>query len=417
MFTPLEDTDQDQIEVRRTIPCHHRCLHQFNLPVETFALLNAAFVAVATILGTGILALPVKLSHSGFGPFFFTFTVCLCMQLATVILMVELLQRTHAEMGLHNKGPGGVEKGGVASETTGDTCNNGSRAMSIEFRDRTSGDGLEDTRQPEEAARNDEGESDTAATLSTPPTPPTTSTVSTQQPSIFTQFSTDMDTLGTLPQDAPKRASPDLHTMGGLFLKQSWMASIFDAAVVLHFCAAMISYNLAGPEAYGTLFQLPHYESLIIPFWVLYVSFICLGKKAITPTISCLTFFKCTLFLAVLVATGRVGEQTQLQPRDSWENVMEPYLIGTFALGGVVNTMPVTYAALPLQLHLTSRHTRHTAMRTNAVMLSRYRIAVCTGVLLCWVFNLLWCSNVLRIVPQTSQVREICLYCTCGWYS
>lgn len=50
-------------------------------------------VAVATILGTGILGLPVKLADSGFAPFLPTFAVCLVMQVAVVVLMVEILQR------------------------------------------------------------------------------------------------------------------------------------------------------------------------------------------------------------------------------------------------------------------------------------------------------------------------------------
>ena len=102
MFTPLPDNgdDDDKVEILSTPPLHQRCLTKLHLPSETFALINATFVAVATILGTGILALPVKLSHSGMGPFVFTFTLCLGMQLCTVVLMVELLQRTHAQIGV-----------------------------------------------------------------------------------------------------------------------------------------------------------------------------------------------------------------------------------------------------------------------------------------------------------------------------
>lgn len=63
--------------------CEERALRHAGLPRETCALINAAAVAVATILGTGILALPVKLAHSGMGPFILTFTLCLGTQLAT----------------------------------------------------------------------------------------------------------------------------------------------------------------------------------------------------------------------------------------------------------------------------------------------------------------------------------------------
>ena len=108
MFSPLQD---DEEEAGGTGPssaqasggedggsCSARLLARLGLPRETFALVNAAAVAVATILGTGILALPVKLAHSGMAPFSVMFLLCLLMQLATVILMVELLQRTHIEL-------------------------------------------------------------------------------------------------------------------------------------------------------------------------------------------------------------------------------------------------------------------------------------------------------------------------------
>lgn len=48
------------------------------------------------ILGTGILALPVKLEKSGFMPFLTTFTVGLVAQALTLIFMIELLQKTQA---------------------------------------------------------------------------------------------------------------------------------------------------------------------------------------------------------------------------------------------------------------------------------------------------------------------------------
>ena len=46
-------------------------------------------------------------------------------------------------------------------------------------------------------------------------------------------------------------------------------AVVFDIAVVLHFAAAMVSYNLAGAEAYGQVLAIP-YNILILPFWAVY---------------------------------------------------------------------------------------------------------------------------------------------------
>ena len=101
MFTPLPDEDDSGVVVEDDLralrppssgsvddsPCWTRRL---GLPRETCALVNAAAVAVATILGTGILALPVRLAHAGMAPFGLMFALCLGMQIATVVLMVEL---------------------------------------------------------------------------------------------------------------------------------------------------------------------------------------------------------------------------------------------------------------------------------------------------------------------------------------
>jgi GTPase involved in cell partitioning and DNA repair len=54
------------------------------------------FVVVATVLGTGILALPVKVGETGFGPFVLNFFICFIAQALVLIYMVELLQKTSA---------------------------------------------------------------------------------------------------------------------------------------------------------------------------------------------------------------------------------------------------------------------------------------------------------------------------------
>ncbi len=56
------------------------------------------FVVIATVLGTGILALPVKVGDTGFGPFVLNFFICFLAQAFILIYMVELLQKTNALM-------------------------------------------------------------------------------------------------------------------------------------------------------------------------------------------------------------------------------------------------------------------------------------------------------------------------------
>lgn len=62
------------------------------LPVQHF------FMTIATTLGTGILALPVKLSTAGLGPLALTLSVVLIGQISATLLMVELCQRAQLDV-------------------------------------------------------------------------------------------------------------------------------------------------------------------------------------------------------------------------------------------------------------------------------------------------------------------------------
>lgn len=51
-----------------------------------FIYLNVYFIVIASVLGTGILGLPVKLAHSGFTPFIVSYTLCFFMQVCKNII-------------------------------------------------------------------------------------------------------------------------------------------------------------------------------------------------------------------------------------------------------------------------------------------------------------------------------------------
>jgi amino acid permease len=286
-------------------------------------LCNAFFVTVATILGTGILALPVELSESGFWPFVVTFFVCFLMQLAVVLLAVELLQHAHISMGRSQSN---------TQENIFETLN---------F------DGFSDAQMP------------------------------------------------------------DLHRMGRMFLEKKWMAQAFDTAVVIHFVAVLISYTLAGAQAYGNLFALDDFRVLIVPFCVVYTSFIVFCGNSVRPVISFLTVCKCAALVAVIAAVEVIGHLVDIQQTDNFAHAMEPFLMGTFALGGVVNLMPVVYAKLPfIGGKLLSEQQKQYAKAQNGLLLSRFRLSICLGVAFCFVLNILWCAFVLEVVPQTEAASE-----------
>lgn len=54
---------------------------------------SSYFVVVASILGTGILALPVKVGETGFYPFLIQFAICAVFQCLVLLFMIELLQK------------------------------------------------------------------------------------------------------------------------------------------------------------------------------------------------------------------------------------------------------------------------------------------------------------------------------------
>ena len=85
-------------------------------PRGCYAFAQAFAITVATILGTGILALPAELFSSGLAPFVFIFVVCLCMQISVVYLMVELLQHAHVE--LASEAMGTEETGNIFEDLT-----------------------------------------------------------------------------------------------------------------------------------------------------------------------------------------------------------------------------------------------------------------------------------------------------------
>ncbi|MGH0167373.1 UNVERIFIED_CONTAM: hypothetical protein FKN15_008167 [Acipenser sinensis] len=58
-----------------------------------FIYLQCYFVSVASILGTGILGLPVTIAHSGLQPFLVSFVIGFFMQALLIYLFIDLLQR------------------------------------------------------------------------------------------------------------------------------------------------------------------------------------------------------------------------------------------------------------------------------------------------------------------------------------
>ena len=96
-----------------------------------------------------------------------------------------------------------------------------------------------------------------------------------------------------------------------------------------------------------------------------------------------LTLAKCSLLIFAIGVVGVVAKQVDVQQNNDWSALLEPFLIGTVALGGVVNILPVIYEKLP--------------PTANSIYV--FRIGVTVGVIVCWVLNVVWAAFVLEIVP------------------
>jgi hypothetical protein len=144
------------------------------------------------------------------------------MQLATVILMVELLQRTHAEIG--------VQQENHSFSTYSSSSSQDLSSNSVEL--------ISSTAQQEKGSNNGDTDAPSESESESAPPPPLSFSSSSHENSIFSVSSSDVHTN---PLALDSQRLPDLHRMGKFFLKRKWMASTFDASVVLHFCAAMIS--------------------------------------------------------------------------------------------------------------------------------------------------------------------------------
>ncbi len=290
------------------------------------ALVATTAISVATVLGTGILALPVTLYKTGLSPFFISFTVTMIAQLGVVYAMTELLQRAYAW---------------------------GPKATVLPMR----GD---------EYALIDNNSDNPS-------------------PSSSADFSSP--------------TAPSLHTISKLFLSNRILQWLFEGFVLLHFVSIMVSYALAGPQVLGQL--IPAYGRLgaakcTASFAAISSLLIMTISRVLYPLITAATFIKGLLLSFLIALTLLLGSRVGLVPTTEWGVAgVECFLVGSLALSGVVNLMPVTFESC-----LRSCGPR----RPSAVserFVTLYRRATMVGVVICYVLNVSWCVAVLLIVPQS----------------
>ncbi|XP_046331134.2 uncharacterized protein LOC124114563 isoform X1 [Haliotis rufescens] len=288
--------------------------------------LQCYFVTIATILGTGILGLPVTLTQAGMYPFLISFITSTLMQVLLIFYFTDLLQRAIAVQRNPNQ------------------------------------DELVPLQDMEEDSDDE----------------------------IFSKGRTQVSggvtrgavVAGESGGDNSVRP-PNLHLLGELFLCCG-VRQAFDVMVILQFIALLICYSLAGSEAFAQLVGISHVYVIPGFVWILTVAVV-FALKLIQPVVSILTFLKGSLLLGTTIVTFYVGVSVGREISNDFKYLGEPFLMGTVALGGIINTMPFIYEKIEF----------------NPKQIKRYRLSVLMGLITCSLLNILWCWAVLDIVPQT----------------
>ncbi|XP_070538677.1 uncharacterized protein [Ptychodera flava] len=304
----------------------------------TFIYLNCYFVTIATILGTGILGLPVTLSSSGLYPFLVSFAIGYIIQGLLIYFFTDLLQRAYAVQ---------AEKGKAL----------GTEQESIPLQQ------VED--------EDDDDEEDEVFSRD-----------NVQNGGSKVDFSDGMLAGHVIIPKGEEIQYPNLHMLGALFLP-CCIRQLFDVVIFLHFIAILISYALAGSEAYAVLINTNHLYVIPVFVWVLAFAIV-FARSCIQPVVSVLTFIKGSLLVATVAVTFIIGTEVANEVDNDFRYIGSPFLMGTVALGGVINVMPMLFGKIaPVETQVKG-----------------FFRSVFAGLTTCAVLNIIWCWAILEIVPQ-----------------
>ncbi|XP_014072213.2 uncharacterized protein si:ch211-51h4.2 [Salmo salar] len=299
--------------------------------------LQCYFMSIATILGTGILGLPVTIAHAGLMPFLVSFIIGFFVQALLIYLFVDLLQRCQVVQ--------------IESLKTTET----ERILMQDV-------GLEEpalTNIEEEEEEVEDGE----------------------------EADTGLLQQDTARQTLEEKLQPNLHVLGLLFLSKP-MSHAFNFILLFQFVSIGISYVLAGSEAYAALLHVSHIYVIPGFTWTLSLG-ILLAQMVIQPITSLLTLLKGIMLIITVAVTFALGSEVQQETTNDFSQIGKPFLMGTVALGGIVNVMPLLFSEIS----------------HNKTQIMWFRRVILGGLATCTVLNILWCWAVLEIVPQMSVQR------------
>lgn len=226
----------------------------------------------------------------------------------------------------------------------------------------------------------------------------------------------------------------DLHTIGRRYLSPA-QSVCFDLLVLLTFISTLISYALAGSKAFVNLNQIIHpdagdnSQAIITPFVLACACAIIFFEGLLKPAIAFGTAFKVVLLIGIVAIVGVVAGHVDLSPSTSWSDVMQPFLVGTVAIGGIGNLLPAfvdsylitppppaappSPSASPAALAEAAEaaaaiandpdHPSNLPKAFYQKAMRHFRAATAAGVIACYALNIAWAAAVTKIVPQTIE--------------
>lgn len=186
----------------------------------------------------------------------------------------------------------------------------------------------------------------------------------------------------------------DLHSLGDAYLPR-WGSRLFDLVVLTHLVAILISYCIGGSRELTNALRVILQVRVPVPATtVAYFSGLVLVVLAldrlIAVAITALTMAKGLLLLTVVAVVGYVAGVVREPVESDWSQAMDPLAMGSLALGGAMNAVPVFFKSVPFD--------RTSVRRLTAVACG----AVATG----WAVMVLWVLCILHIVPQEGPGQD-----------
>jgi amino acid permease len=180
----------------------------------------------------------------------------------------------------------------------------------------------------------------------------------------------------------------DLHSLGEAYLPP-WGSRVFDVVVLTHLVAILISYCIGGSRELANALRVVLDVKVPVPattaaYFAGLVVVVLALDRLIAVAVTALTLVKGLLLLTVVAVVGYVAGVVREPVESSWSQAMDPLAMGSLALGGAMNAVPVFFKGVPFE----------------RAGIRRLTAAACAAVATGWAVMVLWVLCILHIVPQ-----------------